>query len=317
MTKVTMTVNGKAVSGEVEGRTLLVNFLREGLGLTGTHVGCDTSQCGACVVHVDGKAVKSCTMLAAQADGREITTIEGLKEDRRAVVGGGVTGPALARMMERLGIAELQIAAMRAWRDLSGDRDVTVDPLRWVNWLLDDLAAVVRARPHALMLPKCHGAQDVIRVSHYLDALEAREGLPPGGIGLMPIATETARATLDMPSYGQQPLPRLAGLIPAEVGTDQEIDDEALVTDELVDYIHRAHTWSPAFDEARKQSVSVPHDYTPELAGIHIAELARRTGKEPAQAMMDLVMEERAGVSMVVFSQSEDNVGNTDLYLNF
>ena len=61
MTKVTMTVNGKTVSGEVEGRTLLSTFLREGLGLTGTHVGCDTSQCGACVVHVDGKAVKSCT----------------------------------------------------------------------------------------------------------------------------------------------------------------------------------------------------------------------------------------------------------------
>ncbi len=79
--------------------------------------------------------------------------------------------------------------------------------------LLDDLAAVVRARPHALMLPKCLGAQDVIRVSHYLDALEAHEGLPPGGIGLMPIATETARATVDTPSYGLQPLPRLMGLL--------------------------------------------------------------------------------------------------------
>ena len=76
--KVSITVNGKAVSGEIEGRTLLVQFLREGLGLTGTHVGCDTSQCGACVVHVDGKAVKSCTMLAAEADGAEITTIEGI-----------------------------------------------------------------------------------------------------------------------------------------------------------------------------------------------------------------------------------------------
>jgi carbon-monoxide dehydrogenase small subunit len=78
MTKVSMTVNGKAVSGEVEGRTLLVQFLREGLGLTGTHVGCDTSQCGACVVHVDGTAVKSCTVLALDAAGAEVRTIEGM-----------------------------------------------------------------------------------------------------------------------------------------------------------------------------------------------------------------------------------------------
>ncbi len=78
MATVSMTVNGKPVSADVEDRTLLVNFLRESQGLTGTHVGCDTSQCGACVVHVDGKAVKSCTMLAAQADGGEVVTIEGL-----------------------------------------------------------------------------------------------------------------------------------------------------------------------------------------------------------------------------------------------
>jgi carbon-monoxide dehydrogenase small subunit len=78
MPTVSMTVNGKAVSGEVEARTLLVHFLRENLGLTGTHVGCDTSQCGACVVHVNGKSVKSCTMLAVQADGASVTTIEGL-----------------------------------------------------------------------------------------------------------------------------------------------------------------------------------------------------------------------------------------------
>ena len=78
MTTVSMTVNGKAVSSEVEDRSLLVQYLREDLGLTGTHVGCDTSQCGACVVHVDGKAVKSCTMLAAQAEGATVTTIEGL-----------------------------------------------------------------------------------------------------------------------------------------------------------------------------------------------------------------------------------------------
>ena len=75
---VSMTVNGKAVSREVEPRTLLVQFLREQLGLTGTHVGCDTSQCGACVVLVDGRSVKSCTMLAVQADGMDVTTIEGI-----------------------------------------------------------------------------------------------------------------------------------------------------------------------------------------------------------------------------------------------
>jgi len=75
---VSMTVNGKPVSKTVEGRTLLVQFLREQLGLTGTHVGCDTSQCGACVVHVDGRSVKSCTLFAAQADGATVTTIEGL-----------------------------------------------------------------------------------------------------------------------------------------------------------------------------------------------------------------------------------------------
>ncbi|HEY0521836.1 MAG TPA: (2Fe-2S)-binding protein [Stellaceae bacterium] len=77
-TAVSMTVNGKPVSGTAEPRTLLVQFLRETLGLTGTHVGCDTSQCGACVVHVDGVSVKACTMLAAQAEGSQITTIEGL-----------------------------------------------------------------------------------------------------------------------------------------------------------------------------------------------------------------------------------------------
>jgi carbon-monoxide dehydrogenase small subunit len=78
MTKVTMTVNGKTVSGEVEGRALLSGFLREGLGLTGTHVGCDTAQCGACVVHVDGKAVKSCTVFALDVAGATVKTIEGM-----------------------------------------------------------------------------------------------------------------------------------------------------------------------------------------------------------------------------------------------
>ena len=76
--EISLTVNGKRVSRDVPPRTLLVEFLRETLGLTGTHVGCDTSQCGACTVHVDGKSVKSCTMLAAEASGREVTTIEGL-----------------------------------------------------------------------------------------------------------------------------------------------------------------------------------------------------------------------------------------------
>ena len=78
MPQVTLTVNGKTNTVEVEGRTLLVELLREKLRLTGTHVGCDTSQCGACVVHVAGESVKSCTMLAVQADGTQVITIEGL-----------------------------------------------------------------------------------------------------------------------------------------------------------------------------------------------------------------------------------------------
>ena len=78
--KVSMNVNGRVVSAEVEDRTLLVEFLRENLRLTGTHVGCDTSQCGACVVHVGGRSVKACTMLAVQAEGAEVTTIEGLAQ---------------------------------------------------------------------------------------------------------------------------------------------------------------------------------------------------------------------------------------------
>ena len=78
MATVTMTVNGKQVSGDVEPRTLLVQFLRETLRLTGTHVGCDTSQCGACLVHVDGRAVKSCTTLALSCEGANVVTIEGL-----------------------------------------------------------------------------------------------------------------------------------------------------------------------------------------------------------------------------------------------
>ncbi len=78
MPQVALTVNGKPHTVDVEGRTLLVELLREKLGLTGTHVGCDTSQCGACVVHVNGMSVKSCSMLALQADGAQVVTIEGL-----------------------------------------------------------------------------------------------------------------------------------------------------------------------------------------------------------------------------------------------
>jgi len=81
MSSVKLTVNGTEQAAEVEDRTLLVHFLRETLGLTGTHIGCDTSQCGACVVLLDGRAVKSCTMFAAQASGSEILTIEGLSRD--------------------------------------------------------------------------------------------------------------------------------------------------------------------------------------------------------------------------------------------
>jgi carbon-monoxide dehydrogenase small subunit len=81
MASVSMTVNGRAVTRDVEPRTLLVEFLRQHLDLTGTHVGCDTSQCGACVVHMNGDSVKSCTVLALQAEGAEVTTIEGLAKN--------------------------------------------------------------------------------------------------------------------------------------------------------------------------------------------------------------------------------------------
>ena len=97
MPTVSMTVNGKAAGGNVEGRTLLVQFLRDQLGLTGTHIGCDTSQCGACVVHVDGKSVKSCTLLAVQANGTKVTTIEGL-------AGNGELHPMQAAFKEHHGL---------------------------------------------------------------------------------------------------------------------------------------------------------------------------------------------------------------------
>jgi carbon-monoxide dehydrogenase small subunit len=97
MATVSLTVNGRPVSAEVEDRTLLVHFLRDHLHLTGTHVGCDTSQCGACVVHVNGRAVKSCTMFAAQADGDTVLTIEGLSVD-------GALHPVQAAFQEHHGL---------------------------------------------------------------------------------------------------------------------------------------------------------------------------------------------------------------------
>ena len=101
MVSVSMTVNGKQASGEVEPRTLLVDFLRTNLGLTGTHVGCDTSQCGACVVHVNGNSVKSCTMLAVQADGAKVDDDRGPGPGRPAAsAAGGV--PRASRPAVRL-----------------------------------------------------------------------------------------------------------------------------------------------------------------------------------------------------------------------
>jgi aerobic carbon-monoxide dehydrogenase small subunit len=97
METIRLLVNGNAVSVEIEARTLLVELLREKIGLTGTHVGCDTSQCGACVVHLDGDSVKSCTMLARQAQGRSVTTIEGIGE-------GGCLHPMQAMFREHHGL---------------------------------------------------------------------------------------------------------------------------------------------------------------------------------------------------------------------
>lgn len=97
MTKVTLTVNGKRITRDVAGETLLVELLREDLRLTGTHVGCDTSQCGACVVHLDGRAVKSCAVLAGMADGASVTTIEGVAQ-------GGVLHPMQRAFNENHGL---------------------------------------------------------------------------------------------------------------------------------------------------------------------------------------------------------------------
>ncbi|HZH50651.1 MAG TPA: (2Fe-2S)-binding protein [Microvirga sp.] len=97
MTTVSLTVNGQSVTADVDPRTLLVQFLRENLRLTGTHVGCDTSQCGACIVHLNGQAVKSCTVLAVQADSSVVTTIEGLAQ-------GGELHPMQAAFREHHGL---------------------------------------------------------------------------------------------------------------------------------------------------------------------------------------------------------------------
>ncbi len=102
MTKISLTVNGTARSGDVEPRTLLVEFLRNHLGLTGTHVGCDTSQCGACTIHLNGKPVKSCTILAVQADGQQLTTIEGVAPT--AQQGGDALHPMQAAFKECHGL---------------------------------------------------------------------------------------------------------------------------------------------------------------------------------------------------------------------
>ncbi|KMO36426.1 carbon monoxide dehydrogenase [Methylobacterium tarhaniae] len=97
MSAVSLTVNGKAVTADIDPRTLLVQYLRENLRLTGTHVGCDTSQCGACVVHLDGEAIKACTVLAVQCNGRSVTTIEGLAS-------GGELHPMQAAFREHHGL---------------------------------------------------------------------------------------------------------------------------------------------------------------------------------------------------------------------
>ena len=113
MSAVSMTVNGKPVTGDVDPRTLLVQFLRETLRLTGTHVGCDTSQCGACVVHVNGKAVKSCTTFAWQLEGADVSTIEGLAEAN------GPLHPMQEAFRENHG---LQCGYLHAGDDHVGDR---------------------------------------------------------------------------------------------------------------------------------------------------------------------------------------------------
>ena len=126
MSQVQLTVNGKQVAAEVEDRTLLVHLLRDHLNLTGTHVGCDTSQCGACVVHVDGKSVKSCTLLAVQANGAKVTTIEGLASN-------GELHPMQAAFKEHHGLqCGFCTPGMitRAWRLLQENQNPSEDDIR-------------------------------------------------------------------------------------------------------------------------------------------------------------------------------------------
>jgi carbon-monoxide dehydrogenase small subunit len=131
--KVSFSVNGREVSGDVEPRTLLIDFLRDDLGMTGTHKGCDTSQCGACVVHVDGRSIKSCTMLAVQAEGAQVATIEGLAD-------GDTLHPVQAAFREEHG---LQCGfctpgmIMSAVDLLQNNADPTADEIR--DWLEGNL----------------------------------------------------------------------------------------------------------------------------------------------------------------------------------
>jgi aerobic carbon-monoxide dehydrogenase small subunit len=145
MPSINMSVNGQAVSGDVESRTLLVDFLRDQLGLTGTHVGCDTSQCGACIVHVNGTAIKSCTALAVGCDGMEITTIEGLAMD-------GKLHPMQQAFQENHG---LQCGFCTPGMIMAG-----VDLVRRRGKSLDD--ATIRAELDG-NLCRCTGYQNIVR----------------------------------------------------------------------------------------------------------------------------------------------------------
>ena len=148
MTFVTMTVNGATQSAEIEDRTLLVHFLRDELGLTGTHVGCDTSQCGACVVHLDGRAIKSCTMLAATAEGSDVVTIEGL-------AGNGALHPVQAAFREHHG---LQCGFCTSGMIMMG-----VDIIRRHGAELD--AATIREELDGNIC-RCTGYQNIVKAIH-------------------------------------------------------------------------------------------------------------------------------------------------------
>jgi aerobic carbon-monoxide dehydrogenase small subunit len=145
MPSINMSVNGQAVSGDVESRTLLVDFLRDQLGLTGTHVGCDTSQCGACIVHVNGTAIKSCTALAISCEGMEITTIEGLATN-------GKLHPMQQAFQENHG---LQCGFCTPGMIMTG-----VDLVRRHGKLLDD--STIRAELDG-NLCRCTGYQNIVK----------------------------------------------------------------------------------------------------------------------------------------------------------